>query len=342
MLNYVFDYASIYDYLINTLATDIEQNYQNRNIHFQNASKNVAKYIYAKCQEIEWVIFLRNIVGYYSEYEKEEKDKLLKELKNVLSNAIRLIIAATNKNIEEISDLYDGRFKGSTFRHCVDKDGSNIDVGILREIYKKEYSYTKENILNILTGYAKEYKPLAEYDCAYICNKLVEEISSSGHEHFIAHLAEVRYLWSEKQLFWESAIWAHLRSFVAAVESLSKEWYGKDGKGMLGHNIEKAFGEDYKNIQRDIEPSINLTKADTLNELKSNFSKIVGTHENLNKDNSLCNRNMIITHLVRNYLMHNIKTEENQLRTKEFGVIFNSLIYTVLSLYCQHVSSRKC
>ncbi|HAD82873.1 MAG: hypothetical protein A2509_02760 [Candidatus Edwardsbacteria bacterium RIFOXYD12_FULL_50_11] len=338
MLGNVYDYMNIIDYLTSVVTTDKAMNLCYAKVY--NAEiKRVAKRIYLKQCKDEWVRFIRNIVQCHKTYEENEKYKLATEVKSILTNTIRLIALATGKTIVEISDFYEGKFKGSRYSSCIDDDKSLVSVGALREIYKKEYSHTKENILDILLNYSNGYAPLEKYNRKDLCANLVDDIMLKGYEYFIIYLAEIRSLWNDKPLYWEAAIWSQLRSFNTAAEALSKEWFSEKH---LNNNIQKAFGKDYDKLVKSISNSKTITDAKTLDEFKANYFGIIKySNEKLNNEKLLCNRNLVIMHLARNYLSHNIKTEGTQLRSEEFGTIFDSIIYAVLSLYCKHLYPRN-
>lgn len=326
----VYDYKCIDDYL---LFKFIYVNPEERKVkEYNEAIKGVAHRLYKECNETDWIKFIREIVQIYKEYRKDEKYKLADEIKGVLTKTITLIITATGKTIEEISDFYEGKFKGSHSTRCMDKDKSLIDVGAIKEMYDTEYRYTDENVNKILLSYANVYAPLVNENKNTLCEKIIQDIKSNGCDYFIIHMVETRHLWEEKPLFWQAALWSQIRSFIAAIETLCKIWYGEKH---LGPNIEKAFGAEYSTLKQSI--GNKLTDAETLDKFLENLAKIIKhSDEKLHNDSNVCNRNLLITHLLRNYLMHNIKTQDNQLRSEDYFIILNSLIYSTLSLFCKY------
>ncbi len=281
-----------------------------------------------KHQYEDWIRFIRKLVELYKHYTEREKIKLSNELKRFLTSAINMIIDATQKSFEELSNDYDGRFKGS--RSLCRDDDVFIYPGELFRIYPDELQQIKERAGWVLISYVKQFSatlPDNEDIENRIKDSLIDSIVGSGHDLLLSHLYEIEYLWSNRRPHWEGSIWAHLRSLAISIESLGHEWCQQK---YLGNILEHFFGKEYTNLRNSI--GNKITDANTLEEYKQKLAMIL-EHKRVSAE-GICGHHLLVAHLTRNYFSHWNKYEPDMLGSLFLGV-YKDLVLTLISLFVQ-------
>lgn len=301
---------------------------------FESRTGEQAKMEYKKHSDSEWIKFIRKLVELYTEYTKREKIKLASELKRFLTSTVNMIIDATGKSFEDICNAYDGKFK--KFLGMGRDENIMIYPGELKRIYPDELKESKE-VARI--SFNSQFKQINETlpDNLKIEEKtiaaLINSITESGHHLLLSHLHEIEKRWFNHSPHWESSIWAHLRSFAVAIESIAQEWYGEN---KLGNILEYAFKKEYVDFVNSIGKGITNTK--TSSEYKRNFAKIL---EHKKKSiQSICGYHLVSAHLTRNYFSHKIKFEPDMLGSM-FIEVYKDLVFTLISLFVKKISIKE-
>lgn len=288
--------------------------------------KTVAKKEYEKHVHTGWINFIRKLVELFTKYFEEEKIKLSNELKSFLSSSLNMIMYATQKSFEEISDEYDGRFKGVRML-CLE---NNIVIypGKLDKIFPDELKQSKERSLLIVEVYINELNKTLHDDAkidAKVKEELIDNIIGCGHEIILSHLHELRKFWFNREPHWRSSIWAHIRSLTISIESIGQEWYKKRSRKEI---FKSVFNEDYDDFRKVIGEKI--TDAEKPDEFKQKLTKIL---EYSKKDiKRIYGYHFVIAHLTRNYLSHNVQFDPEMLGSL-FVEVYKSLVFTLISLF---------
>ena len=290
-------------------------------------TKMAAKKEYQKHSHAEWIKFIRKLVELNYEYLKREKIKLSKELKRFLSSTISMIMDATEKPFWEISNEYDGKFKGLRTL-CLDE---NIVIypGGLERIFPDELKQVKKHSLGIIESYIRQLNDMLPDDAKLdpkVGNDLIDSIIGSSHWLTLSHLYEIHKAWFNRRLHWKSSIWAHIRSFAVSIESIGQEWYNKM---YLSNILEVAFAKDYTNL-RDSLGGNKITDAKTPGEYKQKLDKIRKHRKKGTKD--ICGHHLVVAHLTRNYLSHTVRFEPDMLGSI-FLEVYKDLVLTLISLF---------
>jgi len=296
--------------------------------------ESIAKKEYEKYSHGEWIKFIRKLVERYDEYLEKEKAKLSYELKQFLSSSINIIMDATQKSFEEISNEYDGKFKGVRMQ-CLE---NNIVIcpGRIEKIFPDELKQAKDRALRVVENYIKELNEILPDDAkidAKVKDELVDNIIGCSHEIIFSHLHELQKLWFNREPHWRSSIWAHIRSFAISIESLGRMWFKKD---YLGNVLETAFKKDYTILRESLGKGIiDAKKPD---EYKQKLTTIM---ENRKKGfKGICGHHLVIAHLTRNYLSHNVQFEPEMLGSL-FVEVYKSLVFTLISLFVKKEQDKE-
>lgn len=288
--------------------------------------ETVAKKEYEKHVHTEWIKFIRKLVELYTKYLEEEKIKLSNELKSFLLSSSNMIMYDTQKSFEEISDEYDGRFKGIRMQ-CLE---NNIIIypGKLDKIFPDELKQSKEWSLWIVEVYINKLNKTLHDDAkidAKVKEELIDNIIGCGHEIILSHLHELQKLWFNREPHWRSSIWGHIRSLVVSIESIGHEWYGQN---RLGNILEYAFKKEYTDLIDSIDKGV--TNAVTFDEYVQKLTKIL---EHRKKGaRGICGHHLVVTHLTRNFVSHKGGFEK-QVPASLFVEVYRSLIFTLISLF---------
>ncbi|MFH1701966.1 MAG: hypothetical protein ABIB41_00870 [Nitrospirota bacterium] len=288
-----------------------------------------ARQEYEKHPHASWIEFVRKLVELYNSYLEKEKIRLSDEIKSYLTSTLNMIMDATQKSFEEVSNDYDGRFKGH--RQLCREKGTFIYPGELERIFPDELKQIKERAGWVLDSYIKQFNVTLSNNVQIeerIKDDLIDSIIESGHELLLSHLHEIEELWFNHRLHWKSNIWAHLRSLAVSIESVGQEWYGQNSLG----NILKCAFKEYGNLRDFI--GKNITDAETPEEYKQNIDKILAHKETEHETNGICGNHLIVAHLTRNYLSHKVKFEPDMLGSI-FLEIYKALVLTLISLFVQ-------
>lgn len=288
-----------------------------------------ARQEYEKHSHAAWIAFIRKLVELYKDYLEKEKTRLSDELKWYLTSTINMIMAATQKSLEEISAEYDGRFNGQ--RQLCREKGAFIYPGELDRIYPDELKLARKKAKQVLDTYLKQFNETLDSNAKIdegIKDDLIDNIVESGHMLLLSHLYEIEELWFNRCLHWESSIWAHLRSFAVSIESIAQEWFKKR---KLGKILERAF-KDYDNLKKSV--GKKMTDAESSEDFKHKFEKILRCQGNCSKD--ICGHHLLIAHLTRNYVSHKIDFEADMLGSI-FLEVYKSLVLTLISLFVRKV-----
>lgn len=288
--------------------------------------EKIAKKEYQKYSHDEWIIFIRKLVEVYNEYLKREKIKLSMELKRFLADTVRMIMYATQKSLQEISDDYDGKYKGSKWIGLYER--IKIYPGEIKRIFPDELEEVRKRASKVLEGYIRQLNkilPDSQQISLDIKDKLINSIIESGHELLLSHIYKIEEFWFNRKLHWVSSIWAHLRALTVSIESIGTEWYNTH---FLSNILKSAFPE-YKSLKESIDK--NITDAKSFKEYKEKLSKIY-EHKKKHNNKGLCGHHLVVAHLTRNYFSHRIIFEPVMLGSK-FLEVYRDLIFTLISLF---------
>ena len=294
-----------------------------------NKTNTIKKNEYEKHSHEEWIKFIRKLVELYKVYLEREKIKLADEMKIFLRVTMETIMNGNQKLFEEVCDEYDGQYKG--------KMGVGLDNGIpiysgeLQRIFPDERKEAKEHLSWLLPPNIERFNkilPANEQILAEMSNKLIDALVMSGQDVVLSHLHKIEDLWSNRELYWEISLWAHIRSLVISIDYLSGEWFG----GVyFGGALIKSFGSAYKQLEQSINSNMqNITSASTPSEYKLKLEAIIA-HRKINP-RGICGHHLLIAHLTRNYLSHNIGSESG-IPGSLFLEIYQGLIFTLISLF---------
>jgi len=285
-----------------------------------------AKNEYERHPHIQWIKFIRKLVEIHKSYLERERIKLSNEFMFFLRSTISILIDANKKSFEEISNEYDGKFKG-IMSQCIEE---NVMVypGMLQQIFPDEIKQSKERsswqierYLNELNGLLPDNSKLS----TKIKDDLIDSIIEGGHEILLSHVHEIQELWFNRRLHWTSSIWAHIRSFAISIESLGRVWFDQN---YLGNILETAFRKDYTSLRDSI--GAEITDAEKPDEYIQKLNKIL-KHKKENIK-GICGHHLVIAHLTRNYLSHNVQFEPEMLGSL-FVEVYKSLVFTLICLF---------
>lgn len=284
-----------------------------------------ARQEYEKHPHSSWIEFVRKLVELYNSYLEKEKIRLSDEIKSYLTSTLNMIMDATQKSFEEVSNDYDGRFKGH--RHLCREKGTFIYPGELERIFPDELKQARKKAAQVLDTYIKQFNQTL--DCGTkiderIKDDLIDNIVGSGHTLLLSHLYEIEKLWFDRGPHWESSIWAHLRSFAISLESIGQEWYERR---YLGTILGSAF-KDYDNLKKAA--GERIIDAENSVDFRHKFEEIIKYEGKCPK--GICGHHLLIAHLTRNYVSHKINVEADMLGSM-FLEVYKCLVLTLISLF---------
>lgn len=288
-----------------------------------NRVTEVQKKGYQNHPHKEWIRFLRKLVELHELYLGREKSKLASELKHCLGITINIILGATQKSFDDISDEHDGPYKVGTGI----EDDSIIHAGELHRIFPTEIRQAKEHLGWLLPSNIEEFNKILPPNNPIppeTSEKLIDELIKNNQEIVLSHFHKIEDLWFHRELHWESSIWGHIRSFVISLDAIGGEWFREN---YFNDTLDKAFPRTYGALKTSIENGI--TSADNLLEYKTKLESIIA-HRKANK-NVICGHHLVIACLTRNYLSHNISS--SGIPDSLFIEIYQSLIFTLISLF---------
>lgn len=114
---------------------------------------------------------------------RREKIKLSNELKCFLTSALNVIIDATQKSFEQISNEYDGKFIGSRGQGV--DENIIIYLGELTRIFPDEFKQMKERSLRIIDNYITHLNKIllkSEQIDIRLKDEFIDNIVQSNHE----------------------------------------------------------------------------------------------------------------------------------------------------------------
>ncbi|MDD5529516.1 MAG: hypothetical protein PHX21_05740 [bacterium] len=295
-----------------------------RDKNYSERIKEFAKIEYSKQSKENWINFIRKLVELYDHYEKLDKNKLLQELKIFLSDTVNMIIIARGIEFKTL---------------CVEYASPNIyGTGTvfytkgLERIFPIEEKQVKEKALRIVHSYIKEINEgLTQKLPEDFHKQIVSEIIGPENILLLTHLHEIEDLWFNRTSYWEGTFWAHLRSFVIGIEDIAKQLFPplpeeekRKKDWYLSDAIKKAFPE-YKKWKNEYNSKVN-TPEEFISKIKDIFSR----KDFFTDSNPLCRYHLLITHLTRNFVSHNIKMP-SAMAGSLFIETYKCLILTLVS-----------
>jgi hypothetical protein len=306
------------------------------------STDNVAREIYGRFSDNDWIEFLRVVVEMHVAYIDNERLSLSKQSKELIQSLVEMLMAAKGVDFKSISARYDGKFKGRPHRCREHK--TVILPGELERIFPNEDEQAIEHGRGLLAAYVREMnEQLTNPLPTGIANELVDELIDAGQELVLSHMHEIDHLWNNPRLHSASSSWAHTRSFVTAVEELGRQWFGKP---KLDSILPAAFGPEYNRLRTKLGPSV--TRARSYEDYLEKMKRIMGRSEQ-SRPIDLCGSHLVAVHLARNFLSHRIKTDFDSLG-RTYVYLHQSIGFTFLSMFAKHrqsietrpPSSRRC
>lgn len=288
----------------------------------KNAKKIFRENVYS-----DWIKFLRKLTEIYYELQEKEKHKLAEELKRYIAITINMLMDSKGNTFKEISRQYSGIPEPVPGIYSI--DGIRIYYHGLEDIFPNISSQIKERAHLVLKGYLKKYKEniCADLGCSEIENELIDAIFRSGHDFLFAHIYNIEKEWFDRGPLWAVNIWAHIRSFVIALEAVSNEWFKAND---FSSALNAAFGQELKKTQKLIrENCANLIAPAPAEYYAESVRVILGIKKNYH---GICGPHVEVALRTRNYVAHNSKVE-NMLLGSTFLEIYECLIFTLISLF---------
>jgi hypothetical protein len=272
-----------------------------------------------------WLNLLRMLVERHKHYEEYERIALADELKKYIADLGWLLIMGKNWTLEQVSEFYDGAYKGLP-SICRGEKGHDVYPGIVLRMFPDEELEVRTRAAEILESHLRN--PNVSKTLQYeegLPTAIVNAVEASGHGLLLVTLYQMDRLWDGSSMHrWEN-LWSQLRSLAVAVDALGQQWYASSS---INGVLVKACGPRYEQTKRNM--LAGQMSPSTAGEYRAAIAAVTGSNRRLDAD--LFGTHLVVADLTRNYLAHKMDIDDDDL-TEAFFELPHAFLLTLAYLY---------
>ena len=334
-----FEALSDYSYRINQIVTDYYDNTShsaNNKVTLDKLIKDFSVLTLNTFDYKEWLRFLRKLIEIHQRCISKEQYIFSQEVTKYIIRLLNLLMTATNSDMEKMHSDYMGSLIGSAGLGTID------NITIYPSKFEKMFPTIKwelETQLRIWDLLQLMVKDLnndlinTEQIPESIVDLMRSEMGTNPEETALAYIKifqdTIDTTYGREDLLAEQKLVSSLRSLAIAIESQSKQWHRGNSLGGVLHNL---FNPEYQDLINRISVT-RITSASSIGEFLSKLNTI--EFDSSIPDDSRCGRILLIAHLSRNFLSHNIDLRGKDLFDNRFP-IYGSLLKAFIILFAQY------